>query len=270
MYSPTFHLLAFVDALGFSREIAKRPFVRVEVYLRILAALSAGWVKREPKRELKITAIGDSIVLGLEVPSSEDDGRPVPGDEDQFLRAAYHLAYAVSELQVGLAIEDIWTRGAITYGEVDFNPGIGRLLGPAFHRAYYLESTIAKYPRVIIDGRVIAASGASTSHKFANRLEKVSIESRGVVFDFAIQDSNSLPHDVPTFVDFLRWARPEGAQVLITLAEHVSRHLKDDAEHFTKYQWMAEYIYISMSKLQGLSLEDNERLSEARGILWGR
>lgn len=42
-------------------------------------------------------------------------------------------------------------RGAITYGDIYFENERNVWFGPAMNRAFYLESKIAKYPRIIID-----------------------------------------------------------------------------------------------------------------------
>lgn len=42
-------------------------------------------------------------------------------------------------------------RGAITYGDIYYEDKRNIWFGPAMNRAYYLETKVAKYPRIIID-----------------------------------------------------------------------------------------------------------------------
>lgn len=243
MYEPKAHLLAFVDALGFAREIQRTSSKPIEDYLRVLKSLKESWKTRQAKRALKLTTIGDSTILAIEIAGKREGNRLVPEDYNGFLDGLYNLTFAVAELQTGFALSNIWTRGAVTYDDVDFQRNDDRLLGPAFHRAYHLEATVAKVPRVIVDGRVIAAMGVSTVHEFIENAHEYRRDCP-LFYDFSIQRPvTELHRDVPTFVDFAGWARSQvGGTMLLKLAEHVASRLKEDVEHFAKYRWLADYL----------------------------
>ena len=262
IYKPRAHLLAFVDALGFSHEISNPKSDKIDTYLKTFDLLTKGWRGRGAKKNLKLSTIGDSIILGIEIPGANTGGTMMPESQFDFFEALYNLSFAIAELQYGLAINNIWTRGAITYGLVDFDPKIGRLLGPAFHRAYYLEQKIARFPRVILDGGIVKAGSASTAHELVAK-----INNRGdtkTLFDFHdVPVLFDIPHDVPAFVDFGSWTAVRmGRSALDALAVNLSARFKGDAEHFHKYSWMAEYLLLSIRT----SLYENE-LSTAIQLL---
>jgi len=245
-YRPSTHLLAFVDTLGFYKEIQKPNSVTIEEYLAVFDQLKESWRKRQNKKELKLTAIGDSVIIGVDVDSCLKGDRVLPANQSEFNESLHNLCWAIAELQYGLALKDIWTRGAITLGPVDFDPERGRLLGPAFHSAYNLESSVAKYPRVIIDGVVIRATGLGTSHDFVNAINSVyqQVTPTPVLYNYyTIQGPCNFDQDVPTFIDFASWGAYQlGGSPLKVFSEHISSRLKDDVKHFEKYRWLANYI----------------------------
>ncbi len=56
-------------------------------------------------------------------------------------------------------------RGGIAYGDLYYDENRALLFGPAINRAYYLESKIAKYPRIVIDS-FVAEQVSSYINKF--------------------------------------------------------------------------------------------------------
>ncbi len=237
-YNPIPHLLAFVDALGFSREMQKADPKIIKEYFRLIDHVKKSWKKRDGKGELlKVTTIGDSVILGMESDGEVYEGSLIGADEN-FLARLYNLAFAVAELQAGLAYINIWTRGAITYDFVHFEPG--RIVGPAFHRAYYLESKVALYPRVILDGGITKAAGMSTSQELVERIDG------NVLYDFEMHGSSNvrLRRDVPTFVNFsaVAPAVTDPVSWVVRCAEFLSDRLKQNVEHFVKYRWLADYL----------------------------
>jgi hypothetical protein len=246
-YRPTPHFLAFVDALGFSKEIKGAATERANKYFQVIAATTAAWAQRGRKQDLKIRAIGDSLIIGVE------DNQPGTSTTCELERRRsiprklYDLCFAVGELQATLAMHDIWTRGAITYDQVEFNDK--RIVGPAFHNALKLEEQVAKYPRVILDGKIIDACGLSTAGELVATVNAVD-ENKPLLYDFWLDFNlrSSLIHDVPTFVDFIRIPPPgfSESELLKQLVPSLARHLRENVEHFAKYKWLAEYIKISI------------------------
>lgn len=236
IYQPTPHLVAFVDALGFSEEI-KKTANRVNEYFNIVDRVRTFLSQIDPAHTdfVKMTTIGDSVILAVEMPPTIESSAA----EIVFIDRSHELYKAVAYLQAGMASVDIWTRGAITFGPLHFKEN--RIVGPAFTRAYFLEQTVAKYPRVILDGGVIRASGRSTCAEYR------AISKIGQFFynpSYFRATEVDLPRDVPTFIDFA----PHSSQIrdkvtwIKDVSRFVAKHLQEDANHYAKYRWMGDYL----------------------------
>jgi hypothetical protein len=58
-----------------------------------------------------------------------------------------------------LASQGILVRGGMTFGEICANNN--KVFGPAFNNAYRIESSLALYPRIVIDGQLCNSSSAN-------------------------------------------------------------------------------------------------------------
>lgn len=250
-YSPTPHLVAFVDALGFSREILRENSKKLNTYFEMIEQAKLEWKNREGKQELKVTTVGDSVVLSVEHAGKETDDKFFESTEPGFETKLYNLCFAVAELQSGLAVHDIWTRGAITYHSIDTHDG--RLVGPAFHRAYHLESQVAKFPRVILDGRITNVAGCSTAQELVNKVNLIGrtkpvLYNFNALVDLKLTNDGDLPHDVPTFVDFAQ-IMPSGIlkkNYFEITSGYLARRLRENVEYYPKYRWVADYFVQSL------------------------
>lgn len=246
-YRPTPHLVAFVDALGFSREILRDDSEKLNIYFEMIERAKSEWRSRSGKKELKVTTVGDSVVLSVEHTGKQTSDKFFESTEAEFENKLYNLCFAVAELQSGLAVHDIWTRGAITYDSIDTQDG--RLVGPAFHRAYHLESQVAKFPRVILDGRITSAAGCATAQELVFRVNNVDTQSPilynfSPLVDLKLTSDVDLPHDVPTFVSFAE-VMPDGIskkEFFDVTSGHIARRLRENVEHYPKYRWVADYF----------------------------
>ena len=248
LYKPKPHLLAFIDALGFWEEVGKdsTESQRVLEFFKVIDEHLKGLCKLY-KDLFKITTIGDSIVLAIE------------GDSITIRDKLTKLTEAVAEIQRDLAVKDIWIRGAITYEGLHFSKW--QVIGHAFSEAHKLEKSVAKFPRVIVDGRVIAAAGADTPKELQCRN----------LYDFTMENRRTkvkLERDVPTFVDFARCS-PEAkddTSFLKACAEHISRRCRENVKHYAKYRWLADYMQqsleqqVDLENIPGHPLEDSWRL----------
>lgn len=70
-------------------------------------------------------------------------------DELNIVQSYYAELNALILMQGNLACNGILIRGGLTYGDVCVKNG--RIFGPAFNRAYGIESSLARYPRILID-----------------------------------------------------------------------------------------------------------------------
>lgn len=133
------HLVAFIDLLGFGQliersaqddtnEIARNLATAIEAARRYLSRMTAS-------HEFTLTQFSDSFVVSLKQDVTRRDtmvfGMAIQRIIDQFL-------------SIGLLL-----RGAIAAGKLIHDKDL--LFGPAMNRAYKLEVTRAKVPRIIVD-----------------------------------------------------------------------------------------------------------------------
>jgi hypothetical protein len=260
-YSATQHVVAFIDALGFSTKIKTSPET-VDLYLHNIDHVREVWGKKHPHftKLIKMTTIGDSLILAIEL---------LPIDNSEFQNALRKrlaiLGDLVAGIQGALAMQNIWVRGAITFGELVFDES-NRIVGPAFHRAYHLEKTVARVPRIILDGLVVGASGFDSVTDLIR-----SIEIKDLFYDSRASRPSEveLLKDVPTFIDFaarsdsitdrFAWIR----QVSI----NVSRRLREDVEHYSKYRWVADYLLNYLLIDPTLKIIAGDDIAEIRHLL---
>ncbi|MGN0282688.1 MAG: hypothetical protein ACI4B3_10400 [Prevotella sp.] len=134
-------LIAFVDFLGFKKMIEEsenNPMRIGEVYSAIHSIYRVLWdyLANSPgDTTLRITHFSDSIVMSC-----------VISEIEEVVLIIRNLRYIQQKL-----VEDhsMLIRGAITIGDLIHDDHI--LMGPAMVEAYTLESTVAKYPRIIVE-----------------------------------------------------------------------------------------------------------------------
>ena len=141
--------VAFLDVLGFKSMINSKDLTKINKYFGIINS-AISYLKDIPsKKSIGSIVISDSIILTAE--HSED--------EFENIEVLRHLCIAVGLIQQNLAIEGIWLRGAITYGDTYFNAKESQIVGPAYINAYLLEEQLAINPRVILDNKIVHELG---------------------------------------------------------------------------------------------------------------
>lgn len=149
-------LVAFIDLLGFSAEVAKSwndpnnsPLDRL---LRIKEAAAdipnAGTAFHAPGTPLfdpkvhkaRVHTVSDSIVVSYALPSA--------GDLHHVTKAMTVVSQGVQMAWAAAIREGYTLRGAIDLGEIYWTES--ETIGPAFNSSYHLESKIAKTSRVIL------------------------------------------------------------------------------------------------------------------------
>ncbi|WP_145408764.1 hypothetical protein [Paenibacillus xylanexedens] len=153
-------LVAFIDILGFSNLVkdSAENGQKAELLLSLLKDIEA-FIKKEEDifhtserignttvANLKVnyTQFSDSIILSTDIVVPEIHGIKVP-NINNFMKIFSMLSY----LQAKFLNEGILLRGGLTWGPIFHEKNI--CFGPAFIRAYNLESRLSVNPRIVID-----------------------------------------------------------------------------------------------------------------------
>jgi len=226
-------VITFVDILGFKDIIAKSSFETVQKKLKTVRRLSgADPASTGEDGEAKIIQFSDSII------------RVRPLDSKANKSARYGLLFFelldLVHMQGELINHGICMRGGVSLGDVHFEEGT--LYGPGFVRAYELESIYAKYPRIVIDPKLIEhiRKDQRLSSKHNSLQEEIDHIRKNIH-----QDSDGI-----YFVDYLRSFPGEMDQqenISVFLQNHKNLIVTNSAKLDTlnpisaKYLWMATY-----------------------------
>ncbi|WP_413578563.1 hypothetical protein ACLVWU_08500 [Bdellovibrio sp. HCB290] len=144
-------LVAFLDVMGFKELLKTGHLSKLQKYYDIANEYldgKAGLYRDTASNDnFQRIFVSDSIIMSIDLIGDKSSH-----DIDRVRR----FFSAVSLLQYLLATKaQVWTRGAISVGNLFMDQATQTLVGPAYIQAYELESK-ADYPRVIIDPRVFA------------------------------------------------------------------------------------------------------------------
>ena len=219
--------VAFIDILGFSEIVRKsvgKPEQATEL-VRILERISTrtGSLAYDGLfgEDFRAQSFSDCIVLS----EIATDG------------GLEHLLQVVTDLSLDLLANNILTRGGVAKGKLHHSDRI--VFGPALVEAYRLETSIAEYPRIVVDRAI--------------HLDFKRIKQTGRVSWIDARHHGQLRHgdDGPVFVDIFASLRdlsgspPERLTVIgATCREAIQRHLNEaiyDPRIYRKLQWLAGY-----------------------------
>lgn len=224
---------AFIDFLGYQHYIdtAFKNGTGQEELTRLRNALhsayfqlkeSSKWPVLGDKRFFETRFFTDNLVIGCPIPDPENEVSPV-----------LTMQHYISTVQLELAIEGYFIRGAIAIGDLYIDEEI--VFGPALMEAYRAEQQIAVYPRIVICGK--ASEALEKEKKWAFTDGRVP----GVLMDY-----DGLP-----FVDYLGGAAVDTNTHdyidLDCLAQHKFQ-IESKLQEFQanprvreKYEWAAHY-----------------------------
>lgn len=228
--------VAFIDVLGFTDMIfnsTNETKEKVEKYLNI--------VDKQLKildklNNFKSIVISDSIILSMEISESDIKGN---------IGTLSLLCNAIKTIQQNLAKNNIWIRGAISYGDIYFDNERKQVIGKGYINAYLLESNYAIYPRVILDNKIVQLLELKSSEDCISRIngfgKKILYSwkrdaSSIVDIDKAI---NGIKKDIPLFIDFIEGLNEsEIYEISLLIISNANKNIKT----YPKYLWLAQYI----------------------------
>lgn len=230
--------VAFLDVLGF-KEMVYNSDGKLDIYFNTIQTVLNNINEDKPKIEYQL--VSDSIILASDITKQD------------FIT----LLTAIQTIQAKCAIQNIWLRGAISIGSIYFNRQNNIVIGSGLNTAYLLE-TQAKYPRVIIDPKIISKGGFGTRELFMQ--ENNSIFSQNLMHQrriILIHDYRQVISNTENDAFWVSYAeriaidRIEDIQLVY---ENIQKELYDGQQHYSKYLWLKNYFTVC---LDILSIRDN-------------
>ena len=237
--------IAFLDLLGF-KDMVKQSAVSQDVLNTIYRALSyIGDIQHDnyngmlPMADLgkQVTAFSDSIVI------SYDASMPGGG-----FHVLMDLVYICNDL-LGIGIP---VRGGVTVGQLIHDER--KCFGPAMVEAYYMESQMAIYPRIIINPNVFEYDLFRPGE--ANTIEYEAEYLKGIIKNDC-RDGQFFLDYMKQFNEFDEPAVYDG--YIWRTREFIIRNLNmyaNDKKLYSKYEWLRWYynetvsaVYKNSSKL---------------------
>lgn len=232
--------VTFLDILGFRQMVADEPAQRINEWLNALHVFS-----HLAQRRRRDYATADLAPMTLQFSDSIIRIQPIPGPgTGNVCDLLVGEITALLLIQGNLACNGIFVRGGLTFGDVCVRES--RVFGPAFNRAYAIESNIARYPRILVD-RFLCFRHAD--NPLASRVSSAT-------FDAAQEELSTLleqNEDGQFALEYLTYlAESKGSDDAtreVVLRAHRDAIIKARAaldpakaeEPFAKLQWLASY-----------------------------
>lgn len=221
--------VAFIDILGFGDWVSRAhsdPAMR----RNIVEALRAARNVASPtggESGLLLHFFSDSVIASAK-PSAV---------------GLWHLLLSVDSLAWNLLQQDVWIRGGVASGGMFVDADIA--FGTGINKAYRLESMIAKYPRVVLNGDVlkkVADYAAQFDWASAYASSRIHRDADGVYFLNYLNEVSA--------ANGMKSASSHGAENLVWITR--GQGIRDDLQHridatvespeiYAKAKWMAEY-----------------------------
>lgn len=226
------YFLAFLDVLGFKKMIYDNDLKKVNDYLsKSLEKIDS--INNSPsKQKIEILTISDSVILAIPTDESEQDR----------LYNLRQLCISVIALQQVLLESEIFLRGAISVGDLHLNIKKNQIIGKAFLQAYGLESTIAKYPRVILDNKITKFLNLTSSQELIQNVNNINNHHALFYGDEVLYDWDKYGHllekDVPLFIDYLNTQYSTKFSTVCQLIQKNALNINV----YDKYLWLSKYL----------------------------
>ncbi|WP_139278854.1 hypothetical protein [Sphingobium sp. YR657] len=228
----TKQVVTFLDIMGFKEIVAGQDAQAITRMLNLIQKKAAA-AGEDTAEATKIISFSDSVIRA----------RPVSED------AVTALLFEVGELataQWDLMGSGILVRGGITIGDVLVAPG--RAFGPAFVRAYELEASWARSPRVVFDPAAVGQiRDQAKLGNYAARRKLI----------LAVRKNLKLDQDGIWFIDYIAnaYRRLEASEHRRQMMKHrkiiitSANELQPDSAVIAKYLWLIRYFNASAKSL---------------------
>jgi hypothetical protein len=215
--------VAFIDVMGFSNLVNKGSIDNLESYFteitKILYDMSF------VKSEIQSLLISDSIIL-------------IAPDNSYSFR---QLLTAIRRIQSSLLLKKILIRGAVSFGQIYYDPYKNIIVGKGYIKAYLLEGE-AIYPRIIIDPSIIKKFGQDKM----DFLYQINGHQDSINGDKLIYSKSKFSQisDDGIFVDYAykMISQPEINPSLKKVYDVLVDNLYGEQKLYSKYVWLRDYF----------------------------
>lgn len=250
-------IVTFIDILGFKEIVKTRSAAEIHEILSELADWSAGdtdYIDREDRSSIPVglagaIAFSDNVVRVCPIDSG-DGGHG----------ALFHELLSPVHVQAKLAERGIFLRGGMTVDDIHMSAGM--VFRPGLVRAYELESSLAIYPRIVIDP---AAMHAFFENPVMRGHDRIEVDLKYI--DGLVRQGE----DGFYFADYLKACRSELSNPIEGFPSRLREHatfITEAAARFgqltpakQKYLWLARYHNVVVSET--LDAGDDCRIDEA-------
>ncbi len=256
------YFVCFLDVLGFREYVMNNKQEKIDKYFTTISDLKKSILNIRSKKDIGFIIISDSVILSL----------PMEDGFENNIRNIRTLCVAIQKIQFELALENIWIRGAISFGDAYFNKDQNQIVGKAYIKSYDLENRVAVFPRVIIDSNLIYELQYEENAAFINYVnnkgsktgEEYDVEKHNVLFDWYSprrnnSSNNKLIKDVSLFIDYLAPAF-KSMDSFRFIVQNIKENIYKDNVVYLKFKWVLDYLVDSCNyHLQhGLDLDTIE------------
>ena len=259
--------VAFLDVLGFKNLVfskKKSDKAKLDQYLGVVNSAIQYLARIPSKKKIGSIIISDSVILSVPHGQNRNDN----------LTILRHLCVAVGIIQQYLGLKNIWLRGAISSGETYFDSEKGQIIGPAYINSYLLENSIAIWPRVVLDSKIIEELKFQSATQFIDAINqsdngglKFSNWGSTILFSWHYPDGERvslIERDVALFIDYLSPIVEENGRNLVKVVKNIESNIYKNTETYKKFRSLTDYLR-SICKREGKN--DNIVSSEALYIL---
>lgn len=246
------HVILFLDILGYKNLIMNASQKSENDYLREVHSLMATLSSFIENRNQQLDSLDEfdlkmSSFKSLVFSDNIMFFAPYTSEIDM-LNLSGNLIYGLCEFLFQYPKGELFFRGAVTAGSLYYDENLHFVFGSGLIRAYELEQTEAKYPRIIIDNCLkpsnILVGWTQDSE------EKWYIDYLTLAYARLCDDQNGVPP--MTKEKALFHLREHKESIQLALIKY-----QENEEVYPKYKWLAEYHnrFCHDSKLEELTIQ---------------
>ena len=255
--------VTFIDVLGFKEIVKSTDPTKINALLDAMRVFTAQPQRRRPPYDKQehlpiVVQFSDSIVRIQPVTEESEEVDAI----DLFFEEISSILIS----QGNLACNGILVRGGMTFGSVCVHED--RIFGPAFNRAYMIESTLATYPRVVIDEILCTSSDENPIIERSGRDRWSGAAQHMFEYIDRADDGLWSINYLPNLVDAEKEPGVTGEDVLIAHRDAIRRLLSNSIKSendgvLAKIRWVASYHNKLIERVYGRINDRHEENGES-------